>query len=57
MVQQRSGIHHLQEDHPELIGSHVKDWLIELGVCSRRKQKPVGKMSLVRSCHFNPWAR
>jgi haloalkane dehalogenase len=26
------GIHYLQEDHPELIGTTVRDWLIELGM-------------------------
>jgi hypothetical protein len=27
-----TGIHYLQEDHPEVIGASVKEWLIDLGV-------------------------
>jgi haloalkane dehalogenase len=29
----------LQEDHPDVIGANVKEWLIELGVGSSPKQK------------------
>jgi haloalkane dehalogenase len=32
LVQLSSGIHYLQEDHPDLIGSEVKEWLVDLGV-------------------------
>jgi haloalkane dehalogenase len=32
VVQLSSGIHYLQEDHPDIIGANVKEWLIELGV-------------------------
>ena len=39
LVQLSSGIHYLQEDHPDVIGAHVKEWLIELGIGSRPKQK------------------
>jgi haloalkane dehalogenase len=38
-VQLSSGIHYLQEDHPDAIGAHVKEWLIELGVGSSPRQK------------------
>jgi haloalkane dehalogenase len=41
VVQLSSGIHYLQEDHPDVIGANVKEWLIELGVGSSRKQKLV----------------
>jgi haloalkane dehalogenase len=34
VVQLSSGIHYLQEDHPDVIGASVKEWLIELGVSS-----------------------
>jgi haloalkane dehalogenase len=37
VVQLRSGIHYLQEDHPDLIGAKIKEWLIELGVDSISK--------------------
>ena len=30
VVQLGSGLHYLQEDHPEVIGANVKKWLIEL---------------------------
>jgi hypothetical protein len=38
-IQLASGIHYLQEDHPDVIGANVKEWLIELGVGSSPKQK------------------
>lgn len=34
VVQLGSGLHYLQEDHPEVIGTTVKEWLISLGVGS-----------------------
>ncbi len=34
-----SGIHYLQEDHPDVIGANVKEWLIEVGVGYSPKQK------------------
>jgi len=37
VVQLSSGIHYLQEDHPDVIGANVKEWLIELGVGSSPK--------------------
>jgi haloalkane dehalogenase len=38
-VQLASGIHYLQEDHPDVIAANVKEWLIELGIGSSPKQK------------------
>jgi haloalkane dehalogenase len=32
VVQLSSGLHYLQEDHPDVIGANLKEWLIELGV-------------------------
>jgi haloalkane dehalogenase len=39
LVQLSSGIHYLQEDHPDVIGAHVKEWLAEVGISSSPKQK------------------
>jgi haloalkane dehalogenase len=39
VVQLSSGIHYLQEDHPEVIGAAVNNWLINMGVDSSRKHK------------------
>src|SRR5258707_830099 len=39
LVQLSSGIHYLQEDHPEAIGAAVKEWLINVKVDSSRKHK------------------
>jgi haloalkane dehalogenase len=39
VVQLRSGLHYLQEDHPDVIGANVKEWLIESGVGSSPRQK------------------
>jgi haloalkane dehalogenase len=39
VVQLSSGVHYLQEDHPDVIGANVKEWLIEVGVSSSPKQK------------------
>src|SRR5260370_2545095 len=39
VVQLSSGIHYLQEDHPEVIGAAVKEWLIDMGVGSSPKHK------------------
>jgi haloalkane dehalogenase len=38
-VQLSSGLHYLQEDHPDVIGANIKEWLIELGIGSSPKQK------------------
>jgi haloalkane dehalogenase len=38
VVQLTSGIHYLQEDHPDVIGAHIKEWLIEVGVGSSPRQ-------------------
>jgi haloalkane dehalogenase len=34
LVQLSSGVHYLQEDHPDVIGANIKQWLIEAGVGS-----------------------
>lgn len=34
-VRLSSGLHYLQEDHPDVIGANVKEWLVEIGVGSR----------------------
>ena len=39
VVQLSSGMHYLQEDHPDVIGAHVKEWLIELGVGFNQKER------------------
>jgi len=31
LVQLPSGVHYLQEDHPDIIGSEVEQWLVGLG--------------------------
>jgi haloalkane dehalogenase len=38
VVQLRSGLHYLQEDHPDVIGAYIKEWLIELGAGASPKQ-------------------
>ena len=43
VVQLSSGIHYLQEDHPDVIGANLKEWLIEVGVGSSPKQKPIDR--------------
>jgi haloalkane dehalogenase len=32
VVHLSSGLHYLQEDHPDVIGAAIKDWLVELGI-------------------------
>jgi haloalkane dehalogenase len=39
VVQLSSGVHYLQEDHPDVIGANIQEWLIELGIGSSPKQK------------------
>jgi haloalkane dehalogenase len=39
VVQLSSGLHYLQEDHPDVIGATVKEWLIEVEIGSGPKQK------------------
>lgn len=39
VVQLSSGLHFLQEDHPDVIGAHIKEWLLESGIASSAKQK------------------
>ena len=39
LVQLSSGLHYLQEDHPDVIGANIKEWLIEFGIGSSPKQK------------------
>lgn len=31
VVQLSTGLHYLQEDHPDVIGANIKEWLVELG--------------------------
>jgi haloalkane dehalogenase len=38
-VQLSSGLHYLQEDHPDVIGATVKEWLIDVGIGSSPKEK------------------
>jgi haloalkane dehalogenase len=39
VVQLSSGMHFLQEDHPDVIGANIKEWLIESGINSSPKQQ------------------
>jgi len=39
VVQLSSGLHYLQEDHPDVIGANIKEWLIDLGIGSSPRQK------------------
>ena len=39
VVKLGAGRHYLQEDHAEVIGATVNEWLIDLGVASSRKHK------------------
>ena len=39
VVQLSSGLHYLQEDHPDVIGGSVREWLVEWGIGSNAKQK------------------
>jgi haloalkane dehalogenase len=32
------GAHYLQEDHPQTIGAHIRQWLTELGVPDQTKE-------------------
>jgi haloalkane dehalogenase len=41
VVQLSSGLHYLQEDHPDVIGATVKEWLIDVGIGSSPKHKAV----------------
>ena len=34
LVQLRSGLHYLQEDHPDVIGANIKEWLLEIGIAA-----------------------
>lgn len=38
VVHLSSGLHYLQEDHPDVIGANIKEWLVELGIASSPKQ-------------------
>lgn len=33
-----SGLHYLQEDHPDVIGANIKEWLVGVGIASSPKQ-------------------
>jgi haloalkane dehalogenase len=39
VVQLSSGLHYLQEDHPDVIAANIKEWLIESGIGSSPRQK------------------
>jgi haloalkane dehalogenase len=39
VVQLATGLHYLQEDHPDVIGNNVREWLIDLGIGSSMKQQ------------------
>ena len=39
VVQLNSGLHYLQEDHPDVIGANIKEWLIESDIGSSPKQR------------------
>ena len=39
VVRLSSGLHYLQEDHPDVIGSNVKEWLAEAGIQSCPTQR------------------
>ena len=39
VVHLSSGLHYLQEDHPDVIGANIKEWLTELGIKSASEQK------------------
>jgi haloalkane dehalogenase len=38
-VQLSSGLHYLQEDHPDVIGANVKEWLLEIGIRNAPPQR------------------
>jgi len=46
VVQLSSGIHYLQEDHPDVIGAHIKEWLVELGVDSGTRSRRAGAVTV-----------
>jgi haloalkane dehalogenase len=39
VVQLASGLHYLPEDHPDVIGANIKEWLSDLGVGGSSKHK------------------
>ena len=39
LVKLSSGLHYLQEDHPEEIGTDVRDWLVDVGISSSPRQR------------------
>ncbi|MBV8631289.1 MAG: haloalkane dehalogenase [Silvibacterium sp.] len=39
LVHLSSGLHYVQEDHPDVIGANIKEWLVEEAVRSSPKQK------------------
>jgi haloalkane dehalogenase len=38
VVQLRSGLHYLQEDHPDVIGANIKEWVMKLDIGSIPEQ-------------------
>jgi haloalkane dehalogenase len=41
VVHLSSGLHYLQEDHPDVIGANIKEWLIESGIGSSLPEKRI----------------
>lgn len=39
VVHLSSGLHYLQEDHPDVIGANIKEWLVESGIASTTMQE------------------
>ena len=39
IVHLSSGLHYLQEDHADVIGAHIKEWLIESGIAPNPTQE------------------
>ena len=39
LVRLSSGLHFLQEDHPDVIGANVEEWLVEQGIGSSARQR------------------
>jgi haloalkane dehalogenase len=43
IVQLSTGLHYLQEDHPDVIGAHIKEWLLELNIASDQNRSSSNK--------------
>ena len=49
------GAHYLQEDHPQTIGAHIKQWLADLCVAGQVKRSPA-KCTKMKSFQFTVFA-